>query len=273
MLPAFPEKRPQSKTKRKGAVSLPGGAALQIPKEFVMTTKPPIVLVIEDEPAIADNIAFALEAENFGVVCCSTGKEGVDRAKQGDIALIILDVGLPDISGLEVCKIIREKENIPLLFLTARSDEVDRILGLELGADDYVTKPFSPRELVARVRAILRRAPNHESRGALSPTLSHDNNKIPLTINSDRREVTYFGTRIELSFYEFEIVRLLRSRPGWVFSRHMIISSLWEDPGMVTERTVDAHIKSIRSKLRLVSSEDAIVTHRSVGYALRDVWS
>lgn len=222
------------------------------------------ILIIEDEPGIADNIVFALEAEGFVTTVCHTGQEGLEQALSRNFTFIILDIGLPDISGIEVCKQVRIKSTVPLIFLTARSDEIDKILGLELGADDYLTKPFSPKELVARIRAVLRRS-------SKTPKTNLDVS-LPIKIDTERREIYFFGKLLEMSFYEFEILTTLARRPGIVFTRDVIMGRVWENPSMITERTVDAHIKSIRKKLKAIDTRELIVTHRSVGYSLRDSW-
>jgi len=220
------------------------------------------ILVVEDEPGIADNITFALESEGFFVTHATTASEGITQYQERHFHLILLDVGLPDYSGFEVCKTIRKESQVPLVFLTARSEEIDRILGLELGADDYITKPFSPRELVARIKAILRRSGQDTPTQSVStPGLSIDHNK---------REIRYHGTFLPLSFHEFELLSLLASRPGWVYSRERILETIWTDPSMVSTRTVDAHIKALRKKMRTITNEELILTHRSVGYSLKE---
>jgi two-component system, OmpR family, catabolic regulation response regulator CreB len=224
------------------------------------------ILVIEDEPAITDNISYCLTTEGFDVVCCATGQAGLKRFSQEDFSLIILDVGLPDKNGFEICREIRTTAATPIIFLTARSEEIDRVVGLELGADDYVVKPFSPRELAARVRAILRRAP------VLAPSsdLPSDN---PFEIDDKRHKVIYFGTPLELSRYEYRILTILINRPGWVFTRDQLMDQAWDEPEASYDRTVDAHIKTIRAKLRAVMPNiEAIETHRGVGYALKETW-
>jgi two-component system catabolic regulation response regulator CreB len=220
------------------------------------------ILIIEDEPGIADTVTYALAREGFEPVWSATGAEGMARIERGPIGLIILDIGLPDISGFELAKMIRKKSNVPLLMLTARSDEIDRVLGLELGADDYIVKPFSPRELVARVKAVLRRS----GAGTETPP----GNRV-FTIDTERRQITYRGTALELARYEYEILCLLIRRPGWVFTRDKIMELVWIEPDESFERTVDTHIKTIRAKLRGVDPEvDPIITHRGVGYSLRE---
>jgi len=222
------------------------------------------ILLIEDEPGIAENISYALSTEAFECKHHSTGREGIEALEKSEFNLVVLDIGLPDISGIEVCKEIRSSSNIPIIFLTARSEEIDKIVGLEVGADDYMVKPFSPRELVARIKAILRRIGD-------PPTTKSDAN-TPLELDSKRKIAIFFGEKVELSHYEYEILAKLSSQPGWIYSRNKLIESIWEDPGMVTDRTVDAHVKSIRQKLKQVRDEEVIKTHRSQGYSLREIW-
>lgn len=218
------------------------------------------IMIIEDEPGIADTVTYALAREGFEPVWAATGAEGMARLVRGGIDLVILDIGLPDISGFDLAGTIRKRSDVPLLMLTARSDEIDRVLGLELGADDYIVKPFSPRELVARVRAVLRR-----SGGA--PAASGG----AFAIDNDRRRITYRGSHLDLSRYEYEILRLLARRPGWVFTRETIMEMVWVEPDESFERTVDTHIKTIRAKLRAVDPDtDPIITHRGVGYSLKE---
>ena len=219
------------------------------------------VLIIEDEPGIIDTLAYALGTEGFDVKSAGTGGDGLALFRERGADIIILDIGLPDMTGLEVLKAVRGSSEVPVLFLTARAGEIDRVLGLELGADDYVVKPFSPREVVARVRAILRRGASGKA----------GTSSTPFAIDEGKRTITYFGEKLLLPRYEFEILRLLVSRPGWVFSRDRIMDLVWEEPGESFDRTVDAHIKSIRGKLRAIRPDiDPIVTHRGVGYALRE---
>lgn len=222
------------------------------------------VLVIEDEASIADNITFALTKESLKPIWVSTGQEGLERLRGEQIDLIIIDVGLPDMSGFDLIKEIREFSNLPVLFLTARSDEIDRVVGLELGADDYITKPFSPRELAARVKANLRRS---SGEGFVQEQVE----KAVFRVDENRKQISYYEKRLELSFYEYKILSLLISRPGWVYTREKIMEMVWEDNEGVFDRTVDAHIKSIRAKLKVVKEGiDPIVTHRGFGYSLRE---
>jgi two-component system, OmpR family, catabolic regulation response regulator CreB len=225
------------------------------------------VLVVEDEAAIADTITYALSTEGFEPVWTATGGEGLAVLGREDIALIILDIGLPDLDGFELCREIRKSSTVPIIFLTARSDEIDRVVGLEIGGDDYVVKPFSPRELTARVKAILRRrnAPDFRS------NITEGN--FPFIVDKDRLSVAYFGTRINLSRYELGIMMVLIRQPGRVFSRRRLMELVWEEPDSSWERTVDAHIKSLRRKLREIKpGEEPIKTHRGLGYSLREEW-
>ena len=232
----------------------------------------PRILIIEDEPAIADNIVYALETEGFKCRWCSTGREGLAAlAEPYDLA--ILDVGLPDIGGFDLCREIRKTHDLPILFLTARAGEIDRVVGLELGADDYVVKPFSPRELAARIKAILRRT----SRGpgaapAEAPTPDADTTS-PFSNDPDRCVIAYFGAKLDLSRYEYRLLGVLLEKPGRVLSRERLMEKAWDVPEASLERTVDAHIKSLRAKLRAVRPDiEAIVTHRGLGYSLKEDW-
>ncbi len=225
----------------------------------------PRVLIVEDEPAIVDNIQYALETDGFEPIWHSSGAEVLALLQQETISLIILDIGLPDINGLELCKQIREQHAIPIIFLTARTSEVDRVVGLEIGADDYVVKPFSPRELAARVKAVLRR-----TRGQPAKTAPTTPPKA-FEVNEDKCRIHYFGTLLDLSRYEYKMLKIFIRRPGFVFSRNQLMDFVWDDPDTSMDRTVDAHIKNLRAKRKLVKvAEDPIVTHRGLGYSLRE---
>jgi two-component system, OmpR family, catabolic regulation response regulator CreB len=221
------------------------------------------ILVIEDESGIADTLVFSLATEGLNAVRASTGAEALSLISDKNTlySLIILDIGLPDVSGFELIKKIRTMSEIPILCLTARAEEIDRILGLELGADDYVTKPFSPREVCARVKAILRRVNGSSGAKKISP----------FQIDMNKRVIYYFDEKLILSRYEYEILVLFINRPGWVFSREKIMDLVWLEPEESFDRTVDAHIKTIRAKLKSVKPEiDPIETHRGLGYALKE---
>jgi two-component system catabolic regulation response regulator CreB len=222
------------------------------------------ILVVEDEGSIAETIVYALKTEGFVPVWKATGREALAVLKAQPVALVVLDVGLPDMSGFDVCREMQKLGAPPVIFLTARNGEVDRIVGLELGADDYLAKPFSPRELTARVRAILRRANGHAGAAPAAPAAvwAHDEEKC---------RISYRGRALELTRNEYRLLAALLGAPGRVFSRDQLMAAAWEDPGAALDRTVDAHIKTVRAKLREAAPEsDPIVTHRGLGYSLRE---
>ncbi|MFT7489502.1 MAG: two-component system catabolic regulation response regulator CreB [Candidatus Promineifilaceae bacterium] len=222
------------------------------------------ILVVEDEPAIADALKYALDTEGFQVTWCATAAEAYSQMKNTPVDFVILDVGLPDDSGFDVCRKIRSQSQVPILFLTARDSEIDRIVGLELGADDYVVKPFSPREVTARVRAILRRT---RSASSGAPTLEGS----PLRIDAKKQRFQFFGQPLELSRYEFRLIEALAARPGQVFTREQLMDLVWDEPDSSFDRTVDTHVKTLRSKMRKIRPDvDVIVTHRGTGYSLRE---
>jgi two-component system catabolic regulation response regulator CreB len=237
---------------------------------LVLAAMKPKVLVVEDEPSILDNILYSLDNEGLDAIGVSTGESAKEHlAGEGDIELIILDVGMPDTTGFELCKEIRATSQIPIIFLTARDAELDRIVGLEIGADDYVTKPFSPRELSARVKAVLRRY----NPGPTDGDGSTGATEIPFEIDEKRLQLRYFVTAPNFSSTEFRLLRTLCDSPGRVFSRTQLMEAAWEEPDAAMERTVDAHIKSIRAKLRTIRTEpDPIETHRGMGYSLKETW-
>jgi len=225
------------------------------------------ILVVEDEPSIAENIAYALETEGFVPVCCGTGAEALRSIEGGGIALVILDLGLPDVNGFDLLREIRKTWAVPLIVETARAEEVDRIVGLEIGADDYVVKPVSPRELTARVRAVLRRSAGMGS--------SNDHpvkaEILPFEIDDTRYLIRYHGEQLDLSRYEFRLLRVLLKNPGRVYSREQLLAHISEEPEMTLERTIDTHIKTLRQKLKTVRAEEhPIVTHRGLGYSLQE---
>jgi two-component system catabolic regulation response regulator CreB len=213
------------------------------------------ILVVEDDPGIAEVLDYALGADGHAVIAAGTGAEALALAAGAEC--VVLDVGLPDLDGFEVCRRIRKTSDIPILFLTSRSDEIDRVVGLEIGGDDYLTKPFSTRELLARIKAIMRR---------LSPS-SASRDTADLALDLEKHTVTRLGRPVELSRLEFELLAVLSKHPGRVFTRNQILDQAWPDGGCVTDRTVDAHIKSLRKKL---GDADLIETVRGVGYRLRE---
>lgn len=219
------------------------------------------ILIVEDEAAIADSIAYALRTDGFAPLHVSLGEQALAamRTPAGPAPeLVVLDVGLPDMNGFEVCRQLRQFSNVPVIFLTARSDEIDRIVGLEIGADDYVTKPFSPRELVARIRVVLRR---------LAPPPAVAPARFELRQHEAR--VVFCGQPLDLTRYEYLLLKTLIEHPGHVLSRAQLMDRVWADAPDTLDRTVDAHVKSLRAKLRVVDpASDPIQTHRGMGYSL-----
>ena len=218
------------------------------------------VLIVEDELAIADSIAYALRTDGFTPLHVTLGQHALDAMQVQDApALIVLDVGLPDMNGFEVCRRLRQFSNVPVIFLTARSDEIDRIVGLEIGADDYVTKPFSPRELVARIRVVLRRL--------IPAPVPAPAQRFELREHEAR--VIYCGQPLDLTRYEYLLLKALLERPAHVLSRAQLMDRVWADAPDTLDRTVDAHVKSLRAKLRHIdAAADPIQTHRGMGYSL-----
>ncbi|MCD6168618.1 MAG: response regulator transcription factor [Caldisericia bacterium] len=220
------------------------------------------ILIVDDEPDIVELVKINLEKNGFDVISSYTGREIFNLFKKFSIDLVILDLMLPDIDGLEICKILKsenETKNIPIIMLTAKDTEIDKVLGLELGADDYITKPFSPRELVARVRAVLRRTrkPSDES------ILKFDN---ILRIDLKKFEVFVNGKKINLTTTEFKLLKALAIRRGEVLSRNELLDYIWGSEKIVIDRTIDVHIKHLREKLGKVGK--FIKNVRGVGYKL-----
>ena len=222
------------------------------------------ILIVEDEQAIADSIAYALRTDGFTPRHVMLGEKALAVLRSADAPqLVVLDIGLPDMSGLEACRRLRQFSDVPVIFLTARSDEIDRIVGLEIGADDYVTKPFSPRELVARIRVILRRAGVAQP----PPTASADAARFELRALEAR--VLFHGQPLELTRYEYLLLKNLLEHPGHVLSRAQLMQRVWSGAPDTLDRTVDAHVKSLRAKLRAIDADiDPIQTHRGLGYSL-----
>ncbi|MGJ8654840.1 MAG: two-component system response regulator CreB [Akkermansiaceae bacterium] len=223
----------------------------------------PHILIVEDESSIAETIVYALETEHFQTTHVTTGAEAISLVHDKKCySLVVLDIGLPDTTGLDVCQQIRKDSGIPILFLTARDSEIDRVLGLEFGADDYVTKPFSPRELVARIKAILRRT----SSGSPQERIKHTNEGI--SIDTDAMTIHCFGKPVALTAHEYKLLATFISQPGRTFTREQLLEHAWDDPGSAMDRTVDAHIKTLRAKLTSASPlcAEVIQTRRGLGY-------
>lgn len=217
------------------------------------------ILLVEDEARIAETLVYALTTDGFDVTWAKLGSEALTKLADETFALVLLDVGLPDCNGFDVCRQLRRTSNIPLIFLTARSDEIDRIVGLEMGADDYIPKPFSPREVCARVRSVLRRS------GSNPPKTTGSR----FSVDSEGHRIRYQGTWLTLTRYEFGLLAKLLTRPEQIFTRAQLMDAVWGDADTF-DRTVDTHIKTLRAKLRAVDAQgDDIVTHRGVGYSVR----
>ena len=220
------------------------------------------VLIVEDEPTIAEPLVYALKREGYTVEVVGLGRLAIARAQMAPaIDLVVLDVGLPDLGGFDVCKAIRRMSEVPLLFLTARGEEIDRVVGLEIGADDYVVKPFSPREVVARIKAILRRrAP---------PAVDEVRSEPAFVLDREQATVRLHGRSLPLTRYEFLLLALLAERPGKVYTRDEIMQALWPTASGSMDRTVDTHVKTLRAKFReVLPAADPVRTHRGLGYSL-----
>jgi len=218
------------------------------------------IVVIEDDPNIADLVNLYLREAGFRVLLADTGQRGLDLVDQHRPALVVLDIGLPDLDGFEVCRRIRATSALPVLFLTARDGEIDRVLGLELGADDYVTKPFSPRELVARVKAILRRG---------QPVVAADPHVLSIgdevVVDLARREATVQGTPVALATKEFDLLAFFARNQGLALSRRQLIDGVWGADWYGDDRTVDVHVRQLRKKM---GDELPLATVWGVGYRL-----
>ena len=222
------------------------------------------ILVVDDDAHIRDVICFALEKAGMATVAARDGVQALAKFRAEPPSLIVLDIGMPEMDGLEVCRQVRRSSDVPILFLSARDDEVDRVLGLELGADDYVTKPFSPRELVARVGVILKRAARRDDAPEPMKPLSRGG----LVLDPQRHAAEFKGQELALTATEFAIVLKLLARPGAVFSRDQIMDAAYGGAVHVSDRTIDSHIRNIRSKLAAKGCESAIETVHGVGFRL-----
>lgn len=223
------------------------------------------ILIVEDEPAIADTLIYVLNQSGYQTEHVGLLQTALIRLRAEPFDLVILDIGLPDGNGFDLCRQFRRFSDIPVIFLTAHGDEIDRIVGLEIGADDYVTKPFSPREVAARVGVILRRLGKADAhKPAAAPHSQFD-------LDSQAGRIRFCGQLLDLTRYEFLLLKLLIEHPERIFSREQLLERVWQDPAEVFDRTVDTHIKTLRAKLRLAAADqDPIRTHRGLGYSLRD---
>ncbi|AMS15605.1 two-component system response regulator CreB [Pseudomonas sp. 09C 129] len=219
----------------------------------------PHILIVEDEAAIADTLIFALQGEGFSTTWLNLGQAALDYQRHTPADLLILDIGLPDISGFETCKQLRRFSEVPVMFLSARDGEIDRVVGLEIGADDYVVKPFSPREVAARVKAILKR---------MAPRAVVEAPASPFQVDTDKFQISYRGQLLSLTRHEFRLLHCLLEQPERVFSREQLLDALGVAADAGYERSIDSHIKSLRAKLRLVTADaEPIQTHRGLGYS------
>ena len=225
------------------------------------------ILLVDDEDSVQKLLAYPLERDGFRVIQARDGEEALRRFADEEVDLVVLDIMLPRLDGLEVCKRLRAESTVPIIMLTARDDELDKVLGLELGADDYITKPFSIREFRSRVRALLRRA--------ATPHVREDDDEVidagDVVIDVPRRTVTAHGSQVQLTFVEFELLRLLASAPGRVFSRRQLLERLRGGADYREPRTIDVHVRHLREKIELDAREpELILTVRGVGYRFRE---
>lgn len=222
----------------------------------------PHVLIVEDESSIAETLLFVLKSEGFTVHWESVAAKGLDYIKQHQVDLVIMDVGLPDITGFEACKQLRHFSDVPLIFLTARGEELDRVVGLEIGADDYVVKPFSPREVVARVKVILKR---RTTSVATANTEAKENSVFEL--DTERKLIRFCGEPVTLTKLEYQLLEYFLQRPERVLSREQLLEAVGIASDANYDRSIDTHIKTIRSKLRKINPDlDPIKTQRGFGY-------
>ncbi|PTQ67022.1 two-component system response regulator CreB [Pseudomonas sp. GV071] len=223
----------------------------------------PTILLVEDEASIADTLIYALQSEGYSTHWLTLAGEALAYQQTTPADLLILDVGLPDMTGFEACKQLRRFSEVPVIFLTARNAEIDRVVGLEIGADDYVTKPFSPREVAARVKAILKRMqPRAVLPAALAPAV--------FAVDAERFQIHYHGQLLSLTRHEFRLLHTLLAQPQRVFSREQLLDAAGVPAEAGYERNIDSHIKSLRAKLRQVlATAEPIQTHRGLGYSIK----
>ncbi len=234
-----------------------------------MIERPPRILLADDEQSIQTLLSFPLRKEGYDVVQATDGRQALDRFDEQPFDLVVLDLMLPRIDGLEVCRRLRSKSSVPIIMLTAKSEEIDKVVGLELGADDYITKPFSLREFSSRIKAALRRA--EMSRPAQTAPDEAPLQVGELRIDFPKRSVRVRGDDAQLTYVEFEILSVLARAPGRVFTRDMLLARIWGDSAYRDPRTIDVHIRHLREKLERDPREpELIFTVRGVGYQFRD---
>ncbi|MEX1141817.1 MAG: response regulator transcription factor [Thermoleophilaceae bacterium] len=232
-----------------------------------MAQQPPRILLVDDEHSVQKLLAYPLRKDGFEVVPAFDGQEALDRLRDGSFDLVVLDLMLPNVDGFEVCRQVRATSSVPIIMLTARVEEIDKVLGLELGADDYITKPFSVREFRSRVKAVLRRSQLARAEEASEEPLADG----ALEIDFDKRLVTVAGEPVRLTYVEFEILVALARNPGRVYSRSTLLDRVWGDSAYRDPRTVDVHIRHLREKLEQDPKHpELVLTVRGVGYRFRD---
>jgi two-component system OmpR family response regulator len=225
----------------------------------------PRILVVDDDPHIRDVICFALEKAGMTAEAATDGVDAINRFATNEPSLVVLDIGMPEMDGLEVCRRLRRSSEVPILFLSARDEEIDRILGLEIGGDDYVTKPFSPREVVARINVILRRIHNATGR---STKAAEAYVRGGFAIDTDGHVATFRGQDLALTSREFAIMRILAARPSLVFARERLMETAYAGNIHVSDRTIDSHIRNIRAKFATAGCSSAVETVHGVGFRL-----
>jgi DNA-binding response OmpR family regulator len=224
-------------------------------------------LLVDDEHSVQKLLAYPLRKEGYDVVSALDGREALNRLRDDEFDLVVLDVMLPKVDGFDVCRQIRARSTVPIIMLTAKTEEIDKVLGLELGADDYITKPFSVREFRSRVKAVLRRAELSRGEDLEEEPIEEGD----LRVDFDKRQVEVRGEPVRLTYVEFEILAALARSPGRVFSRTMLLERVWGDSSYRDPRTVDVHIRHLREKLeRDPRHPELIFTVRGVGYRFRD---
>ena len=224
------------------------------------------ILVVDDDPHIREVISFALEKSNMAVTLANDGKQALESFTKSAVDLIVLDINMPEMDGLECCREIRKTSEVPILFLSSRDDEIDRILGLEIGGDDYVTKPFSPRELVARVNVILKRTLSNGTNSANNDDIKFTHGRLQL--DTEQHAIWWDGNEVPLTATEFAMLVQLLKQPKRVFSRNVIMEGAYQYNIHVSDRTIDSHIRHIRQKFTEAGCESIIETQHGVGYKL-----
>ena len=231
-----------------------------------MNTRTARILLVDDEQPVQKLLSFPLEKDGYEVVAAFDGQEALSTFDRQQFDLVVLDIMLPKVDGLEVCRQLRAKSSVPIIMLTAKAEEIDKVLGLELGADDYITKPFSMREFRSRVRAALRRAGMGISGDDEQPLERGD-----LRIDFAKRAVSLRGEPVQLTYVEFEILAVLAGHPGRVYTRDMLLDRIWGDSEFRDQRTIDVHIRHLREKLETDAKvPEYLLTVRGVGYRFKD---